>query len=133
VHLNPSHDALVSIYFIADEKAYSSEKHRQVNAQFIPRPGQRFTDCRPRAPNLGLVPKIRRPSPLSFRYLDVGYPRVVARYHFLTECSTACLLWFEGGVAFDIYPAGLFCRHVAGKTAFQVTFGCIDFLVFGFE
>jgi hypothetical protein len=43
VDTNPPHDALIPIYLIADQKAYSSKKHGQANAQFIARPAHRFT------------------------------------------------------------------------------------------
>ncbi|SEL40174.1 hypothetical protein SAMN05216387_11039 [Nitrosovibrio tenuis] len=39
---NPPRDALIPIYLIADQKAYSSEKHGQVNAQLIARLGHCF-------------------------------------------------------------------------------------------
>jgi hypothetical protein len=36
------YEALIPIDLIADRKAYSSEKHRQVNAQFIAGPAHCF-------------------------------------------------------------------------------------------
>jgi hypothetical protein len=38
VDTHPPYNALLSIDLIADRKAYASEKHRQVNAQFIAGP-----------------------------------------------------------------------------------------------
>ena len=55
---NPPRDALIPIYLIADQKAYSSEKHGQVNTQFI-------------APAWGLALSGRSPS-LAGLLLGVG-------------------------------------------------------------
>jgi hypothetical protein len=42
VDTNLPYDALIPIDLIADQKAYSSEQHGQVNAQFIADPAHCF-------------------------------------------------------------------------------------------